>query len=258
MLGNKIFFPPCPAGLQVTKKFITSLIQKMAKQIIMLFGPPGAGKGTQAEILAEKTGYYHFESSKVIEACFKNESPEKVFEIDGEKYKVADEKIRWEQGLLNSPPFVVNLLVEKIKDLHKEGKSIIFSGSPRTLYEAEREIPLFKELYGTENIRFVMLEISAETTIFRNSHRRICELIRHSILFTPETEKLTECPLDGSKLVRRKGLDDPDTIKKRIEIYKEQTHPVSEFIEKAGIHVHKINGEQDVADVHRDVFNAIQ
>jgi len=230
----------------------------MANKIIMLFGPPGAGKGTQAEILADKTGYYHFESSKVIEACFKNESPEKVFEIEGQTYKVADEKIRWEQGLLNSPPFVVNLLVEKIKELNKDGKSIIFSGSPRTLYEAEREIPLFKELYGQDNIRFVVLEISAETTIFRNSHRRICELIRHSILFSPETENLTKCPLDGSDLVKRKGLDDPETIKKRLEIYKEQTFPVSEFIEKAGLNVNKVNGEQSVADVHRDVYKAIQ
>ena len=87
----------------------------MQKQVVILFGQPGAGKGTQAEILSGKTGYYHFESSKIIEACFQNESPEKVFEIEGQNYKVADEKIRWETGLLNSPPFVVNLMAEKIK-----------------------------------------------------------------------------------------------------------------------------------------------
>jgi adenylate kinase len=230
----------------------------MEKQAIMLFGPPGAGKGTQAELLSDKTGYYHFESSKVIEACFKNESPEKVFEIEGQKYKVEDERKRWEAGLLNSPPFVVFLMVEKIRDLAEEGKSIIFSGSPRTVYEAEREIPLLKELYGLENIRFILLDITAETTIFRNSHRRICELIRHSILFSPETEKLTKCPLDGSALVKRKGLDDPETIKKRLEVFKEQTFPVTEVIEKYGLHLHKINGEQTVADVHEDVVNAIK
>ncbi len=228
------------------------------KQVIILFGQPGAGKGTQAEILSDKTGYYHFESSKVIEACFKNESPEKVFEIDGQTYKVEDEKKRWEEGLLNSPPFVVNLMAEKIKDLAKEGKSIIFSGSPRTVYEAEKEIPLLAELYGLENIRFVLLEISAETTIFRNSHRRICELIRHSILFSPETEKLTKCPLDGSDLVKRKGLDDPETIKKRLEVFKEQTFPVIEVIQKQGLKLNKVNGEQTVADVHKDVLEAIK
>ena len=230
----------------------------MKKQIIILFGQPGAGKGTQAEILSDKTGYYHFESSKVIEACFKKESPDKVFEIEGQSYKVEDEKKRWEEGLLNSPPFVVFLMVEKVKELAKEGKSIIFSGSPRTVYEAEREIPLLKELYGLENIRFVMLEITAKTTTFRNSHRRICELIRHSILFSPETEKLTKCPLDGSDLVRRKGLDDPETIKKRLEVFKEQTYPVIEVIEKQGLDLHKVNGEQTVADVHKDIVEAIK
>lgn len=230
----------------------------MPKQAIMLFGPPGAGKGTQAELLAEKTGYYHFESSKAIEACFKNESPDKVFKIEGKNYKVADEKRRWETGELASPPFVVFLMEERIKELAKEGKSIIFSGSPRTVYEAEKEIPLLKKLYGAENLRFIMLEITAETTIFRNSHRRICDLVRHSILFSPETEKLTKCPLDGSDLVRRKLLDDPETIKNRLQVFKNETFPVVEIIEKQGVPMHKINGERTVSDVHKDVVNCIK
>ena len=230
----------------------------MQKQVIILFGAPGAGKGTQAELLAEKTGYYHFESSKVIEACFKNENPEKVFEIENEKFKVEDEKKRWESGLLNSPPFVVNLMVGKIKELAEEGKSIIFSGSPRTVYEAEREITFLKELYGIENIKFILLEIAAETTIFRNSHRRICELIRHSILFSSETERLTKCPLDGSDLIKREGLDDPETIKKRLEVFKEQTFPVIKIIEKYGLNLRKVNGEKSVSEVHRDIVAAIK
>jgi len=230
----------------------------MSKQVIILIGPPGAGKGTQAELLAEKLGYYHFESSKIIETCFKKETLEKVFEIEGESYKIKDEKKRWETGLLSSPPFVFFLMAEKIKELAKEGKSIIFSGSPRTVYEAEREIPLLKELYGVNNIKFLLLEISAETTIFRNSHRRICELVRHSILFSPETEKLTKCPLDGSDLIRRKLLDDPETIKKRLEVFKNETFPIIEIIEKQELHLKKINGEQTVADTHKDIVEAIK
>ncbi|MBI1866208.1 MAG: nucleoside monophosphate kinase [Candidatus Staskawiczbacteria bacterium] len=230
----------------------------MEKKIIILFGPPGAGKGTQAELLADKLGYYHFESSKIIEFCFRNEKPEKVFNIEGTDYKVADEIKKWESGDLNSPPFVVFLMTEKIKDLAKDEKSIIFSGSPRTIYEAEKEIPLLTKLYGKENIKFVLLEISAETTIFRNSHRRICELIRHSILFTKETESLKLCPLDGSMLIKRKKLDDPETIKNRLIIYKEQTYPVTRHIEKEGILVRKANGEQSVSDVFKEILEKLK
>lgn len=230
----------------------------MNKQIIILFGPPGAGKGTQAELLADKLGYYHFESSKVIEATFQNESSNKVFNIEGKDYKVADEIKKWESGNLNSPPFVVFLITEKIKDLAKDGKSIIFSGSPRTVYEAEREIPLLTELYEKENIKFILLQISAETTIFRNSHRRICQLIRHSILFTKETENLKLCPLDGSILIKRKGLDDPETIKNRLVIYKEQTYPVTDYIEKENILLRKVNGEQSVSDVFGEILEKLK
>lgn len=230
----------------------------MQKEVIFLFGQPGAGKGTQAELLSNKTGHYHFESSKVIEQCFNQENPDKFFNIDGKDYKVGDEIKKWERGELNSPPFVVNLMLENIKSLAKEDKSIIFSGSPRTVYEAEKEIPLLKELYGLGNIKFIMLEISPETTIFRNSHRRICELIRHSILFNQETEHLKLCPLDGSKLIRRKALDDIETIKNRLRVYKEQTHPVIECMEKESIKIRKVDGEQSVAKVFESVLEALK
>ena len=207
--------------------------------------------------MAEKTGYYHFESSKVIEHCFATEKPEKTFDIDGKKYTVADEKKIWTEGTLNSPAFVVHLMVQKIKELAKDEKSIIFSGSPRTIYEAEKEIPLLIELYGIENLTFLMLQISAETTMFRNSHRRICQLIRHSILFSPETEKLTKCPLDGSDLVTRKGLDTPETIVHRLQEFTERTRPVTEVMEKFGVKINLVNGEQSVADVHKDVLKTL-
>lgn len=229
----------------------------MSKQVIILFGQPGAGKGIQAELLSEKLGCYHLESSKVIEQCFKNELPEKVFTVDGHDYAVADEIKNWDAGNLVSPPFVVNLMMEKIKELEKDDKSIIFSGNPRSAYEAEKELPLIKELFGLENIHFILLEISAETTKFRNSHRRICELIRHSILFSEETQKLTLCPLDGSKLVTRKGLDDPKIIENRLVIYKEQTYPAIEVIESQGIKIYKINAETSVAQVHQEILKIL-
>jgi len=236
----------------------------MQKQVIILFGPPGAGKGTQAELLADKMSLYLFETSKILEEKFREaeniseDSEDRFVLVDGEKYDVLNEYKLWKEGILCSPPFVAHLVVQKIKELFNLGKSLVLSGSPRTLYEAKKVIPLLKELYGKENIKSLLIEISPEETIFRNSHRRICELMRHPILYNEETKNLTICPLDGSKLIRREGLDDPETIKTRIKEYKERTVPLFEYLEKEGIEIRKINGEQTVADVHRDILKSIE
>lgn len=228
------------------------------KQVVIIFGPPGAGKGVQSELLAEKLSYYHLESSKVIENCFKKEGPEKVFQIDGKEYKVSDEKSLWEGGVLNSPPFVVNLMKDRIMEIFSEDQeSLILSGSPRTLYEAEKLIPVLEELYGKENIKVIFLEISAETTLHRNSKRKICELMRHSILHNNETENLTLCPLDGSVLKKREKLDDPETIKVRLKEYTGRTFPMLEYLEGQGVIVHKLDGEKTIAQVHSEVMKVV-
>ena len=229
----------------------------MKKQVIILLGPPGAGKGTQAELLADKLSLHYFETSKILEQEFKNPSEESV-EIDGEKFDVFDEKKLWMEGKLCSPPFVTYLVKEKIKELVEQGENLILAGSPRTLYEGERITPLLKELYGDENIKVFLIDISAEQTIFRNTHRRICELMRHPVLYNKETENLKICPLDGSKLIKRKGLDDPEVIKVRLKEYKERTFPLIELFGKQGVDVNKINGEQSVSDVHKDILKAIR
>ena len=230
----------------------------MQKQVIILFGPPGAGKGTQSELLKDKLGYYYFETSKILEETFKQGDLNKSFEIEGKKYIVKDEKDLWLKGILCSPPFVTQLVKERIKELFNQDKSLVIAGSPRTIYEGERIIPFLKDLYKKENIKFVLIKLSPEQTIYRNSHRRICELIRHPILYSEDTKDLKICPIDGSKLVRREGLDDLETIKIRLNEYKERTFPLVELFEKNEIMAKKINGEQSVADVHKDILKAIK
>lgn len=229
----------------------------MQKKAIILFGQPGAGKGTQAELLTEKTHFLHVESSKLIEDAFNDANPAKSIEVDGKVYKMSDEKKLWESGALCSFPFVAHLMKEKIREVAAQGKGIIFSGSPRSLYEAEQELPLLTEFYGIENIKFFLLKISSETTIFRNSHRKICELMRHSILFNKETENLTACPLDGSNLIKRKNLDDVDTIKNRLEVFKRDTYPVVEFAQKEGIKIIEINAEKTVSEIFNDLVEKL-
>jgi len=228
----------------------------MKKEVVILFGPPGAGKGTQSELLSDKLGLYYFETAKALEREFNNPSQE-VLKIEGEDFKMSDEKQLWLDGKLCSPPFATEIVKRDIKKLADEGESLVLAGSPRTVYEAEKVIPLLEDLYGKKNIKVVLIEISPEETIFRNSNRRICELMRHPILFKEETKGLTICPLDGSKLVKREGLDDPETIKVRLEEYKNRTVPVFDIFKKHNIKVNKVNGEQSVADTHKDILKYV-
>lgn len=227
------------------------------KSIVILLGPPGSGKGTQGTLLAEKLNFYYFETSKILEDAFLSHALEEFVEIKGEKFVFSDEKEKWEKGFLCSPPLAAYLAEKKIRELYKEGKNILLAGSPRTLNESETLIPLLRELYGKENIKIILIEISAEDTIYRNSHRRICELMRHPILYSDETKNLEHCPLDGSKLMRREGLDDPETIKTRLEEYSERTLPLVDFLEKQEMEIKRINGEQTVADVFGDILKVL-
>ena len=221
-------------------------------------GGPGAGKGTQAELLDEKIGSYYLETSKIIEANFMNAKEGDYIKVGGKKYFLLAEKKLWETGILCSPPLVSFLVKQKIHELAKEGRSILMAGSPRTLPEGKDQIPLLKKLFGAKNIKIVLIDISPEETIKRNSRRRICELMRHPILSTEkEFLKLKNCPLDGSKLVRRKGLDDVETIKVRLKEYKERTYPLMKYFSEQGLKVQKVNGEQSVQKVHEDILKAI-
>lgn len=225
--------------------------------VIIILGPPGSGKGTQAGLLAEKAGFYYFETSKIGEEKISRAKKGDYLLVDGQKYYFEKEKKLWEKGKLWSPPFVTALIENKIKELADRKENIVFSGSPRTLYEGKKIIPLLKKLYGRENIIVVLIKQSAQTSIFRNSRRKICQLMRHSILYSKETAGLTKCPLDGSKLVKRKKLDDPETIKTRLKEYQEKTKPLIELFKQAKIKVRQINGERPVADVFADILKAI-
>jgi adenylate kinase len=230
---------------------------KKIPKVVILMGPPGSGKGTQAELLAERLNLFHLETSKILEEKFREKTKGNIL-IEGKKYSFSKEKKLWEAGKLCDPPFVTYLINEKIKELKKARKNLVLSGSPRTLYEAEKVIPVLEKLYGKKNIVCFFLEISPEETIFRNSHRRICELMRHPILYLKENEKLKRCPLDGSRLIKRGKLDKPETIRVRLKEYKERTYPVIEYLKKRRIKVEKINGSPPPAIVFEEILKKLK
>lgn len=218
------------------------------QQVIIIIGPPGSGKGTQADLISENFGFYHFETSKMIE--------EKIRNGDQDDPIIAREKHLWESGGLNTPDLVTKWFLDKIMELSKNGYSLVMSGSPRTIFEGEAEIPLFENLYGKNNIKIIHINLSKEESIKRNSSRRICKANRHSIPNLPEYFDLQACPKDGSELETRK-LDNPETIALRYQVYLERTQPLLSLFHEKGYKVIEIEGEQSIDMVYSDIIDAL-
>ncbi len=218
------------------------------KWVVILIGPPGSGKGTQAEMLAEKFGLFHLESSRVIEDKFKNADV-------GDKV-IAHEREAWKTGQLTNPELVRAWMLEEIQSLHDKGLGIVLSGSPRTMFEAEGEMPIFEELYGKDSVKPIHLNLTKEESVRRNSSRRICEANRHTIPNFPIFKDITTCPKDGSRLLKRE-LDTPETISIRYEVYLRQTQPIISFMEESDYKIIEIEGEQDIDKVFDDVLTGL-
>lgn len=217
---------------------------------VFLIGPPGSGKGTQADLLAERFGLAHIQTSKLGEAKINN--PELV-KKDPE---VAEVKRLYDKGELFPPPWTVKIVLEKSKELADQGKGVVFSGSPRTMYEAEKELPYFESLYGKENIKIINLKIDEEESLNRNIHRRICRANNHPIPNFETFKDIKFCPHDGSEIITR-SLDTIDTIKTRNEVYRKRTEPIFDFLEKSNYKVIEINGAQPIDKVFQDILSSL-
>ncbi len=222
-----------------------ALTKKMA---ILLIGPPGSGKGTQAELLAEKLNLVHFEISQVIEDKFKNSDPNDEI--------IKREKKIWQSGELMTPEVIVQWTLEKIKNMADKGIGVVLSGNPRTMYEAEQEVPAFEEYFGKNNVKVVHLNLTKEESIKRNSGRRICQANRHTIPDFPMFKDITTCPKDGSLLLKRE-LDTPETIGVRYEVYLRRTQPILSFLEERGYKIVEVEGEQAIDEVQEDILKGL-
>lgn len=227
------------------------------KQAILLIGPPGAGKGTQAELLAEKLDLCHLETSKIIEKNLAAVKRGDVVNIGRKKYFLFEEKKRRDKGELMSPPLVVFWMKNTIKEIVREGKGIVTSGSPRTLYEGREFVTFLRKLFSPKNIKIIFIELKPEESIWRNSHRKICSLMRHPIVYTKETAQLKKCPLDGSKLLMRVD-DTPEIIKTRLQEYQKKTFPLLAYFKKQKLTVKKVNGAQSVEKVFQSILRALK
>ncbi|MEK7600804.1 MAG: nucleoside monophosphate kinase [Patescibacteria group bacterium] len=220
----------------------------MQKQAIILIGPPGAGKGTQAELLADDFGFFHFDTSHIIEERFRTAAADDAVIIEA--------RARYDAGKLVDPALVASWVIDKIRALGIGGTSIVFSGSFRTNTEAAAELPVLQEVYSSQNVHIVNVEVGEEESVKRNSGRRVCKVNRHPIPNFPEFANITTCPKDGSEIVTR-SLDVPETIRVRYATYQEETQPVVAYFEQQGYTVIRIDGEQPIRKVHDDIMERI-
>ncbi len=224
------------------------------KKVVLFYGAPGSGKGTQADLLAKNYGFYHFDTGKNIEQTVND--PENLKDEN-----IRKEKEIFDSGKLNTPSWVLNdVVIKKTQNLAKAGVRLVFSGSPRTLFEAfgdEKQIGLIKtleNLYGKENIGIMYIEVKPETSVFRNSNRLVCSVCGAPVLY--KENGLTTCPFCDAPL-RKRSLDNPETIKVRLEEYKNRTQPIIEKLKEQGYEINMIDGEPEPYKVFEQIKNRI-
>lgn len=212
-------------------------------RFIVLLGPPGAGKGTQAQVLAEKTGLAHISSGDIFRENLKNQT---------DLGKLA--QVYMNRGELVPDDVTIAMIRERLSRPDCT-KGAILDGFPRTPAQAEALSAMLEELDG-KVVSVPYISVPAEVLIERLSGRwtcRTCGKVYHSVYNPPV--KAGICDDDGGELYQRED-DQPATVEKRIKVYMEQTSPLIEHYRQAGLLV-EIDGTLPIEEVTRQLLEAI-
>ncbi len=206
----------------------------MPKIAVILYGPPGAGKGTQANLLSHKLDIIHFDTGRFLESIVHDPGRQR-------EQVVRRERRLFDGGKLMTPSFVTREVVREATRIAKAGWGLVMSGSPRTMYEAEKEYPVLEKLYGKKNVFIFVLEVPAAESIRRNSARMVCRSCGYLLLtsFFPQKHP-KHCPVCAGPFYKR-SLDKPAVIKVRLKEYEERTFPIFEYAKQRGYRVIRVN-----------------
>jgi len=206
---------------------------------VVLLGPPGAGKGTQAKRLAEKYNVPQISTGDIFRANIKEGT---------ELGKKAQEYTN--SGRLVPDELVVDIVKDRLmKDDCKNG--YLLDGFPRTIPQAKQLADFLKE-QGQKLDGVINFEVGYETLMNRLTGRRLCKVCGasyHLTGFPPKVEGV--CDVCGGELEQRKD-DKRETAEKRIEIYEESTAPLIEYYEKSG-ELKNFNADKDPESVFADI-----
>ncbi len=210
---------------------------------IIMLGAPGAGKGTQAERIAEKYKIPHISTGDIFRANMKEET---------ELGKRA--KVFIDQGMLVPDSLTIDLLMDRIsREDCKDG--YILDGFPRTIPQAE-SLTEALQLKG-DKIDFALdIDVPDENIISRMSGRRAClkcGSTYHIVYAAPRNEGI--CDKCGSALILRDD-DAPETVKKRLTVYHTQTKPLISYYSQKGI-LFSVDGTKNMEDVFQDIVTIL-
>ena len=207
---------------------------------LILLGAPGAGKGTQAEILVEKLGIPAISTGNMLREAMANGTP-----------VGKQAKHYMDNGLLVPDEVILGIVAERVAQPDC-AKGFILDGVPRTLAQAEA--------LEAKNVRIdhvVSIEIDDSVIEGRMTGRRVCSKCGasyHIVANPPKTEGV--CDSCGSELIIRKD-DAPETVRRRLDVYHAETEVLKDFYQKLG-KLRIVEGNQPIEDANRDILKAVK
>ena len=210
---------------------------------LILLGPPGAGKGTQAVKIVEKYHIPHISTGDIF-----RENIKKGTELG----KKAQEYMN--RGELVPDDLVIEIACNRL--LAEEcAQGFLLDGFPRTVYQAEK-LDEFLESHGKKVEHVLDIAVDKEELIARLIGRRVCKSCGasyHIVNMPPKKEGV--CDTCGGELYQRAD-DTKETVENRIEVYEAQTMPLIDYYEKAGVIAH-IDGSTGLENVFADIVNVL-
>lgn len=220
----------------------------MNKSAVIIYGSPGSGKGTQAELLVRQYGFFHFDTGQYLRRLLNDPKNRNDKEIQKEK------KLN-EEGTLNTPAFVLKRVRKETQRISRMGSSIVYSGSPRTLFEAfgdakhEGLFALLKKEYGPKNVFIVQLLVRPGAAAKRNAGRLMCSVCGLPILAASKAKTCSFCGAPAKKRID----DNPKLFAHRLDQYTKRTFPILAKALKKGYTIKKVNGEPAPYKVHEKI-----
>ena len=209
----------------------------------VMLGPPGAGKGTQAEILAQKLGLVHISSGDLFRENLSNQT---------ELGKLAQTYMT--KGELVPDDVTIAMVKERLSRPDC-AKGAVLDGFPRTPAQAEALNKILAEMNAKVDL-VPLISVPNDVLVERLSGRWMSKSGRvYHALYNPPKVKWVD-DIDGTPLYQRED-DKPETVQRRIDVYYEQTAPLIDYYRQAGLLV-EIDGTQEIEKVTEDILKAIK